>query len=256
VDPAQPFAWPDGLEPYAVARSELAEHGRYGLVHVDPTRISSVPFLRSLERLDRLVYSPSGMVTPRWALYDCAELPGAVFGLSARVERLPEEARRALTASGQKGYVPLNAVVAIPMLEADHWLVYAVCGLGEAMFMGFPDLRAETLRAAFAWLGAREASAVCQWASDRVALHLGCGALEVRAAWMPAHDRAATCCLHYPLDPPEPKRSTRRRWLSSVDEEALRELQSGIETGHRYVIVEARSSAAGPEFALCEEPLP
>jgi len=256
VDSQRARTWPEGLQPYAVARAALAERGSHPLVHVDPTHTSSAPFLRSLERLDRLVYSPSGMVTPRWAFYDCAELPGAVFGLCAPAEELPEETRRALTTAGHEGYVPLNAVVAIPTVEADHWLVYAICELGEVMDTGFPDSRAETLRSAFAWLGAREASAVCQWAGDRIALHLSCGALELRAAWMPSHDRPATCCFHYATAPPSPSPSGHRSWVSGVDEEALLDLQSKIEAGHRYLIVDARSGATGSEFALLEEAAP
>ena len=253
VDPHRARIWPEGLQPYAVARSGLAERGSHSLIQVDPTHTSSAPFLRSLERLDRLIYSPSGMATPRWAFYDCAELPGVVFGLCAPAEQLPDEARRALTAAGHEGYVPLSAVVAIPTVEADHWLVYAVCELGEVMATGFPDQRAETLRSALAWLGAREASAVCQWSGDRVAMHLSCAELELRAAWMPSHDRPATCCLHYAMATPGPAPSGRRVWISGVDEAALLDLQSKIETGRRYWIVDARRGAAGPEFALREK---
>lgn len=256
VDTGGATAWPEGLEPYAVARSALEERGRHRLAHVDPTRTSSAPFLRSLERLDRLIYSPSGMATPRWALYDCAELPGAVFGLAAPLEHLPAQARSALAAPGQEGSVPLNAVVAIPTVEADHWLVYAVCGLAEVVDTGFPDLRAETLRAALLWLGAREVSAVCRWAGDRIALHLTNGSLELRAAWMPSHDQPATCCLHYTTDAIEPPESATHDWVSGTDAEALRELQSKIERGHRYSIVDARAGSSGPEFALREDAAP
>ncbi len=246
--------WPEGIEPYAVVRPELAERGRHGLVHVDPTRTSSAPFLRNLERLDRLIYSPSGMATPRWAFYDCAELPGAVFGLCASLERLPEEARRTFIAGEQDGCVPLTAVVAIPTVEHAHWLVYAVCGLSEVATTGLPDLRAETLRAALVWLGAREASAVCQWAGDRVALHLNCALLELRAAWMPSHDQPATCCFHYATDRTDPSPSGCRTWVSSDDHEALRELHTKIEMGRRYLVVDARSGTSGPEFAIHEDP--
>ncbi len=253
VDPLRATVWPEGLEPYAVVRSEFSERGNQRVVRLDPTRTSSAPFLRSLERLDRLVYGPSGMATPRWAFYDCAELPGAVYGLCVSANQLPEEVREALAACEREGAVPLSAVVAIPTVVDDHWLVYAICELGEAVDTGFPDLRSEMLRAALSWLGAREVSAVCGWADDRISLHLHCAPLELRAAWMPSHDRPATCCIRYVTHRPESPPSGRHTWISGTDGEALQDLQAKIERGHRFLIVEARSGASGPEFALCED---
>lgn len=254
VDTDRERIWPDGVQPYAVARPGLAERGSHPVVQIDPTRTSSASFLRSLERLDHLIYSPMGMPTPRWAFYDCAELPGAVFGLCTAPGQLPEPARTALTTAGQTGHVPLNAVVAIPTVEADHWLVYAVCGLGEAVDTGLPDLRAETLRAALAWLQAREVTSVCQWAGDHLALHLRDAVAEVRAAWMPFHDHPASCCLHYLTSPPPSPPSGGHTWVSAADEPALQDLQSRIEAGRRYLIVEERSGTGGSEYALCEAP--
>jgi hypothetical protein len=253
VSPLEAFDWPRGLKPYAVARRELAERGRHAVLSIDPTRTASVSFLRSLERLDGLIYSPSGMATPRWALYDCAELPGVVYGLCASADRLPERACAALAVSAQDGDIPLNAVVAIPTVEADHWLVYVVCGLAEIVPTGLPDLRAQTLRAALEWLGAREVSAVCHWAGDRIALHLERATLEVRAAWMPAHDRPATGCFHYSLEANEVCDFAEPVWIASGDESALRETQSKLEAGRRFFVVDARGDGDAREFAFCEE---
>jgi hypothetical protein len=220
---------------------------------MDPTHTKSVSFLRYLERLDGLIYSPSGMATPRWALYDCAELPGVVYGLCTPAQGLPEPARGALSAGAADGDAPLNAVVAIPTVEADHWLVYVVCGLVEIVPTGFPDLRGPTLRAALEWLGAREVSAVCHWGGDHIALHLDYAPLEVRAAWMPSHDRPATCCLHYAVDGPAPACAGEAAWISGADEPELRAIQAKLEAGRRFFVVDARGDATSREFALCEE---
>lgn len=222
------------------------------MLPIDPTCTASASFLRLLERLDHLIYSPSGMATPGWALYDCAEIPGVVYGLCACADELPAQARAALSASEQDGDIPLNAVVAIPTVEADHWLVYVVCGLAEIVPTGFPDLRAQTLRAALEWLGAREVSAVCHWAGDRIALHLERAALEVRAAWMPSHDRPATGCFHYVVDAIEPHLRAEPAWIPSGDETALQEIQAKLEAGRRFFVVDVRGDAGAPEFALCE----
>jgi hypothetical protein len=234
-----------------VARSGLVERADASAVlHVDPTLTSSAGFLQRLEQLDRLVYSPAGMVTPRWALYDCAELPGAVFGLCTEAGRLPDPARTAIGASGADAVVPINAVVSIPTVESDHWLVYAVCGLSERAPTGFADLRRDTLAAALAWLGASRVTAVCQWDGDRVALHLACGVLSLRAAWMASHDQPATCCFDYALDRAAAPFSEDRTWIPARDEPALRRLQTALEAGDRFQIVETRAGTGGPEYGL------
>ncbi|MBW2273720.1 MAG: hypothetical protein JRG96_10635 [Deltaproteobacteria bacterium] len=256
MTPSLSHTLPEGLHLYAVARPALLERGNHPVVELDPTHTSSVPFLRRLERLDRLIYSPSGMETPRWAFYDCAELPGTVFGLCASADRVPEEARELLGGEESQDLLPLNAVVAIPTVEAGHWLVYVVCGLDEVVETGFSDLRAETLHAALEWLGALEVSAVCQWAGGRIALHLGGAAPELRAAWMPSHDRPATCCLHYALCPASSPTLSPARWVSSRDEESLRDLQSRIEAGRRYFVVDGRTDGPDPEWAICEGTAP
>lgn len=245
-------AWPPGVQPYAVARPELAARGSHPLLAIDPTRSAHAPFLHRLERLDRSIYAPSGMATPRWALYDCAELPGTIYGACARAEALPREACLALESQPDDRPLPLTAVVAIPTVEADHWLVYAVFGLQEVVETGLPDLRARTLSDALAWLGAREVTTVCQWAGDRIALHLACGDPELRAAWMPSHTEPASCCLHYAPGAPAPSDGGAAMWLSAADEAALRELQSEIEAGRRYRVVASREGASGTEIELRE----
>lgn len=246
--------WPEAVRPYAVARSGLVARATSEVLHIDPTRAASAPFLRSLERLDRLIYAPAGMATPRWAFYDCAELPGVVFGRCVPASRLPAEARVALAVADEEAPVPLDAVVAIPTVAAGHWLVFAVCGLQEVVETGHADRRAESLRAALRWLGAREVSSVCQWRGDRLALHLRWGPLEVRAAWMPSHDLPASCCLRHGTEGDAPALdAASKTWLATNDAEGLRALQARIEAGGRYYVVAVRDEAdAAASVALCE----
>ena len=49
---------------------------------VDPQVRGNAQFLEMLRRLDELTFAPLGMPMPEWVFYDCAVMPGAVFGLS------------------------------------------------------------------------------------------------------------------------------------------------------------------------------
>ena len=52
---------------------------------VDPMRASSGPFIDLVKRLDDATYGPIALSMPSWVLYDCAVMPGVVFGCVVRV---------------------------------------------------------------------------------------------------------------------------------------------------------------------------
>ena len=191
------------LRPYVVARPGLPAQTQGGRWHhglrIDPTRTDSDGFLTALERLDELAYAPHGLETPRWALYDCAELPGAVIGLCVDADHLPGDAHEVLERqnAGTEPWLPVTFLMALPMLSPRSWLVHSICGLFEVMPIGTRDLRPETMELAYAWLGVERVTSICQWRSDRLALHAAWGTLALEAAWVPSHDHPATCVFHY-----------------------------------------------------------
>ena len=89
-------------EPYVVATRKLQARldlEPLGLPIIpehrfDPLRVSSAPFLDRVQTLDALTYGPVGMAMPRWALYDCAEMAGALVGLGTRAAHLPARLRK------------------------------------------------------------------------------------------------------------------------------------------------------------------
>lgn len=217
-------------------------------LYVDPTRAGSERFLHALEQLDRLAYAPSGMATPRWALYDCAQLPGAVIGLCAELSALPDSVREALEVEGE-GLVPLTFLMALPMLERNAWLVHSVCGVSEMLQIGTRDLRPATMRFAYSWLGVKRVTSICQWKGDRVMLHGRWGALDLLAAWMPSHDIAATCTFRYvPSENRELHGSIAPRDafpLDDDDEAGFQELQRALERGEGLRVVDVGPLADG-----------
>jgi hypothetical protein len=232
--------------PYVVARAalmarlDLAPLGRSIAAEdrFDPTRRESARFLDRLERLDALRYGALGMKSPRWALYDCAALPGAIAGFGARAHELSPALRAALGAGDdEETLAPLSMVVATPMHDEGHWLLSAMGALDD----GLPA----ALSMALGLLRARRATVTAQWRSDDLAVLAAFAPLEILAAWLPAHDHPATSVLELDLAPEA--RSAGARWTSALaggaapldvaDERALRSLQNAIESGARARLV-------------------
>jgi len=215
----------------------------------DPLRVSSSAFLNILSRLDALTFGPVGLSMPRWVFYDCAEMPGGIFGFARPAAAVPEWVRRALhVEEGYEGPVPLSMYVAIPMLEPGAWHTYTLCSLNEVAPGSAPaGLRLLTQAAGLHTFGIEAAVGATQWRSPKLSVHARFGPLDLLTAWTPAHSDPWTLTFRFPVDPdrieralaPETVAPTRHdvRWVDCDDERELRSLQAEIEGGSRYQVV-------------------
>ena len=252
-------ALPPGLVPYVMATPavQAALHLDVAVApehRIDPMRTASSPFMDSVQRLDALLYGAQGLTAPRWALYDCAGLPGVVIGYGEPARALSAEARARLGApEAQEGLVPVSMMIAIPMLGDRRWLVY---GLGAARgSIDFPRLQGLTLALGLRALAAREITATVQWGTSELAAFAGLAPVRVLAAWLPAHDLPATAVLRFrPRAPGERgalDASAPITLFDSADTGALRALQRDIEQGLATTIAASFSD----DGAACRVPL-
>jgi hypothetical protein len=219
------------LSPYVVATSAVAAHldlAPLGQLiapeHTfDPLLRASAPFLHRVEQLDAAEYAPQGMAMPRWALYDCAELPGLITGLA----QMDDE-----------GLCPLSMLIAVPMMGERRWLIYSIASPRA-------HLRFATLALGLGLLRAGEINATLQWSSPELPVYSHFAPLELRAARLPSHDVPATCVIRFQVDttriehaiadtdadPPNAER------LDVQSEAVLERLQRTIEAGERVSIV-------------------
>jgi hypothetical protein len=219
-------------------------------IRVDPFSTRSEFFLTLLQRLNAVTYGPAGRPTPRWVFYDCAEMPGGIFGFAMAAERLPGWGREMLEIpEGYAGPVPVSMLVTIPMLEPGAWHTYGLCSLNEAAAGAAPSgLRLLTLVEALALLGVQTVVGSMRWRSARLPVHVSLGSLELVTAWTPAHSEPRT--LTYRLDitaeglldglgasAPLGVEKGETRWIDVDDDLELQALQTAIEEGHRFVIV-------------------
>lgn len=214
----------------------------------DPHRVASGPFLNVLQRLDELTFGPVGMTMPRWVFYDCAEVPGGIFGFARPAQELPEWVLRALDVDpSYSGMVPLSMYVAIPMLEPGAWLTYTLCSINEVAPGSAPaGLRLLTEAVGLKMFGVKTAYGATQWRSPKLSVHCEFGPLELLTAWTPAHSDPWTLTYRFSADEERIQRALRSApsepcpegWLIDCDEEAdLRALQARLEAGERFEVV-------------------
>jgi hypothetical protein len=209
----------------------------------DPFTGRSEGFLARLARFDELVYGPLGLTLPRWAFYDCAEVPGVLFGLGQDAGEVPRHVRQ-LFGAAEGELVPLSMLIAVPTLEPGHWIAYSLASLDEVSAGACrPGTGVATLALGLDLLGARRVTATAQWASTKLSVHARFAPLAVRAAWLPAHDEPASCAFAFDVDVARVRAALEERprraddpVIDAFDRRGLERLQARLEEGERVWI--------------------
>ena len=216
--------------PYIVA-SPLGAAGdletAVSLERIDPHRLASEPFLDLVERIAEAIHPG---IFPRWAIYDCVEVPGGVIGLAVDARDASPTVRDALQIpTDYDGLVPVSVVNAVPMLGAHTWHVYGLGALeGDA---------AETLDLAIAVLDIQTIVGTTAWSSTDLGVHARLGPLELLTAWTPAHGNPATLTYRISCDGAALPKVSPSTSIACNDCDALRDLQHSLESGSRFRIV-------------------
>lgn len=217
---------------------------------IDPTKMASERFLLLLQTLDRLTFGPEGMPMPRWVFYDCAEVPGAIFGFAQKAEKLPDAVREAIGLEpGETGLVPFSMYVAIPIHPPDTWFGHNLASLNPTFpSMNLKGLASITKALALRVFRCQVQIGATQWDSDALHIHTRFGPLDLLTAWTPAHSEAETLTyrlqvtednLRYACGDPDatleyPEADFE---VTADDRAAMQDLQARIEAGEKYVVV-------------------
>lgn len=251
-------------EPYVVATQALQTQldlQPFGLqirpeFRYDPLRVSSAPFLDRVQTLDSLTYGPRGMAMPRWALYDCAEMAGAIIGLGTRPDDLPPRLQATFAVpKDYDGLVALSMYIAVPLLKDGHWLSHSICSINEvAPSAAPPGMTVLTMALGLVALGAQHFVGATQWSSPKLSAYARFAPLSLLTAWSPAHDDPGTLAFQFEvtrrrielaLDPnhvaPPPTKPGPRApapgLLDVGDDDALIAAQTRIEAGVKLSVV-------------------
>jgi hypothetical protein len=213
----------------------------------DPMRAASGPFIDLVKRLDDATYGPLALSMPSWVLYDCAVMPGVVFGFGRPAPTVEPWVKTALQVPDDyEGLVPMSILIAVPRVDRQSVLVYTLCSINQVAAGAAPEgLWRLTLAAGTRALGCEQMMATCQWRSPQLGLFAGMGPLELVTAWTPAHDNPTTCTFTVGTNRSARERLLRgdltgpegiHRYLDADDHDAMQALQSEIEGGLRIAI--------------------
>jgi len=225
---------------------------------LNPQHRRHAEFLRMLQLVDRLTFGPFGMEMPSWVFYDCAVMPGAVFGLAMPASSLEPWARDAMQIPADyAGLVPVSQFIAIPMLQGfagnravpGTWLVYTLESLNQVSpGIGPAGLLELTLFLGLQVFPIEELWGTTQWRSPKLMTYADLGPLDLVTAYTPAHSlprtlsfRLSVAELHlttllvsprmHPHAPPP------NVLLDVDDPDALIALQLALEAGERVRVV-------------------
>jgi hypothetical protein len=246
----------DQCEPYVIAREAVLptlDMAPLGIpvdpAYVfDPMRASSGSFIDLVKRLDDITYGPLALSMPSWVLYDCAVMPGVVFGFGRPAHTVEPWVKTVLQISEDyEGLIPMSILIGIPRVNRRSVLVYTLCSINQvAAGAAAEGLWRMTLAAGTCSLRSQEMIATCQWRGPQLGLFAGMGPLELLTAWTPAHDNPTTCTFRTRTDRSAQARLLRgdvtgpegiHRYLDADDIEAMKALQREIERGLNIAVV-------------------
>jgi len=224
---------------------------------VDPHSTRWATFFELLQNLDALTFGPEGMPMDKWVFYNCAELPGFIYGFALEAGELtPVERELMGVPPVWTGPVPFSMYIAIPMAEPGAWFGHNLASLNRTFpERGFDGLGTITKAIALAAFRVERFFGATQWLSNALHIHTRFGPLDLYTAYTPAHSLAETLTYGFEVTPdklrfaagdpavsvvyPEPDIA-----LDARDVEAMRGLQRRIEGGERFTLV-GRPSTRG-----------
>lgn len=214
--------------------------------HIDPTKLESEFFLHLLQRLDAMTFGPEGMPMDKWVFYNCAEIPGFIYGFAMPCSELTDRERELFELPpAYSGPVPISMYIAMPMYESGCWLGHNLASLNPTLpdrQLGF--LATITKSIALKAYKVEQCFGATQWRSRALNVHTRYGPLDLLTAYTPAHSFAETLTYRFDvtdeklraaMGDPEAQVQIHRPepdlFLSTDDLEQMQKLQLEIERG-------------------------
>ncbi len=217
---------------------------------VDPHVAGNALFFELLQRLDALTFGPEGMPMDKWVFYNCAELPGFIYGFAAEAETLSDLERDLMgVPADYTGPVPFSMYIAIPMREPGTWFGHNLASLNRTFpHRGLSSLGTITKSVALKAYRVERFVGATQWLSKALFIHTKFGPLDLLTTYTPAHSTSET--LTYAFDVtdaslraaagepgsalsfPEPTEQ-----LDATDVAAMKRIQRELESGAKWELV-------------------
>ena len=194
------------LKPYIICHprtlkevdlSYLSEHLPVGGISVEntfnPLQSCDYEFINRIVKMDELSFGPGGMGMPRWVLFDCALIPGAVIGFGIDSHLLSQEDRDLLGVSSDV-FVPLSMYIAIPNAGGESWFGHNLSSLNGILSEDLSGLGLMTKYYALGVLKIKKLIGATQWDSPALGLHLKLSPMKLLSAHVSIHTHENTLC--------------------------------------------------------------
>lgn len=211
---------------------------REGVLVLDPLRAPDADVIGPLQPPN---VGPPHRAIPRWAVYDFAEMPGAVIGLL----------RTPIASPYTEPLDPLALVLATPHAEPGAWHLYGLTVRSLSPSLDVREVRLRMIRCAVDLLRAERVTLVLPWSAPTLDGLPSLGCVEVLAATTPLHGPipAATVLLYgegasapCAAEPPAFTIPFNPSGLPPV----VARLQYAIEEGRRFLLAPAAPDRRGP----------
>jgi hypothetical protein len=217
------------------------------------TTLRSHDVVEGLHRLDAVSFGGQDMLMPRWVMFDCGEFPGIVFGFGCKAGDLPDYARQTYGATErEEQFVPLSMWIAIRCAEEGAWFGHNLSS-GNVILSGEDALSGLAIITKIFGVRVTRATrqyGATQWQSKSIGLHARLGRLEILSSYTPAHTHPETFAYLIRVDEqllasslmPDWKhdRTEGDRTFAADDTEALKQLQTELEAGARFELLQAK----------------
>jgi hypothetical protein len=184
---AQPFivSYPENLKAFNLSPwgHTIPLSQQFSCLH-----LKNEPFFDLLHTLDDLAFGPIGMPMDKWIFFDCAQMPGGIFGYSTHAKNLPEKLLKKFDLTPNYPHpVPISMFMAIPMVSAGHWFAHNICTANNFLKPIWPGLGLFTKVMALKVFNIETLCGATQWDSRAMNIHLQISSLELLSAYTPAH---------------------------------------------------------------------
>ena len=204
-------------------------------IQYDCVSTESYAFFELLEKLDQASFGGQGMGMPRWTFYDCAAMPGTVFGYCLERDQVDSKLLDKFGFNiNDCEYIPISMFVAIPKLGVDTWFAHNLCSLGN--YFGIKGLGLKTKFDGLNIMQAKTFYGATQWGSSALHIHTQIADLELVSSFTPNHTYPHT--LTYRCQFSGRELATEKRMASSYeglicadDKKQQEQLQAEIENG-------------------------
>ena len=223
----------------------------------NPLALSSQNFIEKLFLMDQITFGGQGMGMEKWVFFDCAAMPGIVYGYAIKTNLLNEDDRTLLNV-GRDEYFPVSMYIAIPTLEHDTWFGHNLSSLNRKISYPLGGLGLLTKMSAMNYCGIKNQIGATQWDSQALGIHLKISELELLSAYTPIHTMKNTLCYRaksrsYEEVLSEIKMERSYTKIINAKESELLKLQGEIEIGSKVFLVKLERISGVQKYFLREE---